>query len=83
MDEIKLNELFREILMNKDCVQPHSSISTSDISTFNSSIGIETAITYEDVLENLQGIFNTITQMDEIVENFVPIMPNNNKLSAS
>ena len=65
MDEIKLNELFREILMNKDAVAPLSSCSTSDISTFNSSIrGIENATTYEDVLAKLKIIFEHINLMN-------------------
>ena len=81
MDENKLNELFRNILMNKESVQPLSSCSTSEISTFNSSIGIETAITYEDVMERLKEIINQILMIDNTVEKFV--LSANNKLSSS
>ena len=70
MDENKLNELFRSILMNKESVQPLSSCSTSDISTFNSSIGIETAITYEDVLERLKELIQNVYKMDLTLNNF-------------
>ena len=70
MDENKLNELFRSILMNKESVQPLSSCSTSDISTFNSSIGIETAITYEDVLERLKDLIQNVYKMDLTLNNF-------------
>ena len=70
MDENKLNELFRSILMNKESVQPLSSCSTSEISTFNSSIGIETAITYEDVLERLKELVQQVYKMDITLNNF-------------
>jgi len=70
MDENKLDELFRSILMNKESVQPLSSCSTSEISTFNSSIGIETAITYEDVLERLKDLIQNVYKMDLTLNNF-------------
>ena len=70
MDENKLNELFRSILLNKESVQPLSSCSTSEISTFNSSIGIETAITYEDVLERLKELVQQVYKMDITLNNF-------------
>jgi len=70
MDENRLDELFRSILMNKESVQPLSSCSTSEISTFNSSIGIETAITYEDVLERLKDLIQNVYKMDLTLNNF-------------
>ncbi len=80
MDENKINDLFRSILMNKESVQPLSSCSTSEISTFNSSIGIETAITYEDVLERLKEILNQILLIDNTVDKFE--INANNKLTS-
>ena len=76
MDENKLDELFRSILMNKESVQPLSSCSTSEISTFNSSIGIETAITYEDVLERLKELVQQVYKMDITLNNFDLLVSN-------
>ena len=70
-NEERLDDLFRNIMENKMMTGPPSSYSSGKVTTLDSSLGDETYVKYQDVMDKLQEIVQNMYEMEIDIEGLI------------